>query len=70
MRLNGRPVDPASTYRVTVNNFLASGGDGFTVLADGGEAIDAGLDLDALEAFLKAGATAPGPGRIDYRARR
>ena len=31
MRLNGRPVDPARTYRVTVNNYLAAGGDGTAI---------------------------------------
>ena len=30
--LNGTPIDPAASYRVTVNSFLADGGDGFTVL--------------------------------------
>ena len=52
MTLNGRRVDPARAYRVTVNNFLASGGDGYTVLAQGRDARDGGLDLDALEAWL------------------
>jgi 5'-nucleotidase len=35
MTLNGQPVTPAATYRVTVNSFLASGGDNFTTLAQG-----------------------------------
>ena len=35
MSLNGAPIDPAANYRVTVNNFLSVGGDGFTVLKDG-----------------------------------
>ena len=35
MSLNGQPVDPAASYRVTVNNFLFVGGDGFTVLTEG-----------------------------------
>ncbi len=30
--LNGVPIDPAATYRVTTNDFLANGGDGFTRL--------------------------------------
>ena len=29
MRLNGVPIDPAATYRVTTNDFLANGGDSF-----------------------------------------
>jgi 2',3'-cyclic-nucleotide 2'-phosphodiesterase (5'-nucleotidase family) len=36
IRLNGVPIDPASTYRVATNNFLATGtGDGFTAFAQG-----------------------------------
>lgn len=66
-RLNGRPIDPAASYRLTINNFLASGGDGFAILAEGSNAIDAGLDLDALEAFLNSGATVAATGRIEDR---
>lgn len=62
--LNGKPVEPTGRYRVTTNNFLASGGDGFTVFAEGTDTVDAGVDVDALEAYLKAGATAPKLGRI------
>ena len=35
MSLNGQPIDPAASYRVTVNNFLSVGGDGFTVFTQG-----------------------------------
>ncbi|HEU5285138.1 MAG TPA: bifunctional metallophosphatase/5'-nucleotidase [Sphingomicrobium sp.] len=63
MTLHCRPLDPARSYRVTVNNFLASGGDGFTVLTEGRDRFDAGPDLDALEALLGKGATVPRLGR-------
>ena len=33
--LNGVPLDPAATYRVTTNSFLADGGDAFTVFREG-----------------------------------
>ncbi len=33
MKLNGVPLDPAATYNVTVNNFLADGGDNFGTFA-------------------------------------
>ncbi|ALG05704.1 5'-nucleotidase [Kibdelosporangium phytohabitans] len=33
--VKGNPIDPTAAYRVTVNNFLAAGGDGFTELAKG-----------------------------------
>lgn len=37
MWLNGAPINPAATYRVTVNSFLASGGDNFTTLGGGAD---------------------------------
>ena len=70
MRLGGRRIDPAARYRVTVNNFMASGGDNFTVLKEGTDAADAGPDLDAMEAWLKGGARVPGLGRLDNRTPR
>lgn len=57
--LDGKPIDQARNYRVVINNFLASGGDGFSVLAAGRDAFDAGLDLDALEAWLAHNRTVP-----------
>ena len=60
--LNGTPIDPAASYRVTTNDFLANGGDGFTNLAEGtGRATAPGFDVDALVAYLAAGPVAPGP---------
>jgi 5'-nucleotidase len=54
MTLNGQPIDPAASYRVTVNNFLALGGDGFTVLKDA-TAPQFGLyDVDALHGYFRA----------------
>ena len=63
MGLNGKPVRPDGRYRVTVNNFLASGGDGFSVLTEGTDTFDAGLDLDPLEAWLATNPEAPKIGR-------
>ena len=62
--VNGKPIDPARSYRVTVNNFLASGGDGFTALAQGTNPVDGGLDLDATEAYLKSNPPVPQKGRV------
>jgi len=62
IRLNGVPIDPAATYRVTTNDFLANGGDGFTRLTAGTDRVTApGFDIDALVAYLGAGPVAPGP---------
>ncbi|MDP1340564.1 hypothetical protein, partial [Klebsiella variicola] len=46
------------TYRVTVNNFMANGGDGFTVLIGGANKLGGAQDIDALTAYL-AGYKAP-----------
>ena len=63
LALNGAAIDPAASYRVTTNDFLANGGDGFTTLRGGtNRTIAAGFDVDALVAYLGAGApVAPGP---------
>ena len=64
MNLNGTRIDATGRYRVTVNNFLASGGDGYSVLTQGTDTVDAGLDLDALEAWLATNPAVPTTGRI------
>ena len=63
MTLNGAAVNPAAAYRVTVNSFLADGGDGFAVLVQGGQRLGGAVDTDAFEAYLLAnpGGVAPGP---------
>jgi 5'-nucleotidase len=52
--IGGTPVVAASTYRITVNNFLAGGGDGFTVLRGGTNAVTGDIDLDAFVDYLTA----------------
>jgi 5'-nucleotidase len=60
MQISGVPVDPAASYRVTTNDFLANGGDGFTTLTAGTDRVTApGFDVDALVAYLGAGAPVP-----------
>jgi 5'-nucleotidase len=60
--LNGKPVDPQASYRVTVNGFLAVGGDGFSALRDGLAVRFGVYDVDALYAYFKANSPiAPGP---------
>jgi 5'-nucleotidase len=54
MRLNGAAIVPEQPYRITVSNFLAEGGDGFTVLKQGTQVRGGGQDLDALIDYLKA----------------
>ncbi|WP_442894348.1 bifunctional metallophosphatase/5'-nucleotidase [Bradyrhizobium sp. AZCC 1693] len=54
MSLNGQPLDPAASYRVTVNNFLFVGGDGFTVLTRGTAPQTGIYDVDALNSYFLA----------------
>ena len=68
MALHGQPVDPAASYRVTVNNFLSVGGDGFTVLTEGTAPLTGIYDIDALNAYF--GANSPvGPTAVDRISR-
>ncbi len=60
--LNGVVVDPAASYRVTVNSFLADGGDSFPTLRLGTDRLGGAVDTDALEAYFVANSpVAPGP---------
>ena len=54
MTLNGQRIDPAASYRVTVNNYLAVGGDGFTALKDGTAQRIGAYDVDAFYAYFRA----------------
>jgi 5'-nucleotidase len=53
MSLNGQPIDPAKSYRVTVNNYLAVGGDGFTALKEGTGQQFGIYDVDALYVYFR-----------------
>ncbi len=60
--LNGTPIDAAASYRVTMNSFLATGGDGFSVFNEGTDQLGGDVDIDALEDFIAAHSpVAPGP---------
>ncbi|WP_076997377.1 bifunctional UDP-sugar hydrolase/5'-nucleotidase [Variovorax sp. KK3] len=54
MALNGTAMSDATTYRVTMNSFLATGGDNFTVFNQGTDALGGDQDVDALEAYIAA----------------
>jgi 5'-nucleotidase len=53
LRLDGRAVQQDDDVRVTVNSYLAAGGDGFRVLQQGRDRIGGPLDIDALTEFLR-----------------
>jgi 5'-nucleotidase len=54
MSLNGQRIDPGLSYRVTVNHYLATGGDGFSALKEGTARQFGIYDVDALYAYFQA----------------
>ena len=54
--LEGKPLDPAARYRVTMNGFLALGGDGFSAFTGAHEAVTGPTDIEALEAYFRSAA--------------
>jgi len=50
--LNGVPIDPARTYIVQANNYLAAGGDNFTEFTQGTNMTGGAQDIDAFVAYL------------------
>ncbi|MEY9883346.1 bifunctional UDP-sugar hydrolase/5'-nucleotidase [Bradyrhizobium sp. USDA 329] len=54
MTLNGRLIEPGNGYRVTLNDYLAVGGDGFSAAKQGTAPQYGGYDADALFAFFRA----------------
>ncbi len=60
LTLGGQPLDPAREVRLTVNSFMADGGDGVLMLRQGRQRLGGELDIDALAAHLQA-SPAPDP---------
>ncbi len=56
VKIGGQVIDKAKTYRVCLNSFTASGGDGHEILkAAAGKRTDTGMvDIDAFVDFIKA----------------
>jgi 5'-nucleotidase len=54
MWVSGTEVAPGDSFRVTMNNFLAFGGDGFTVFNEGTNALGGAQDIDAFVAAFEA----------------
>jgi 5'-nucleotidase len=54
MWVNGIEVTPTDSFRVTMNSFLAAGGDRFTVFNEGTSALGGAQDIDALVAYFAA----------------
>ena len=59
--LDGEPIEDGRSYRVTVNSFLADGGDGFAMLKDGTQRIGGVVDLDAFVGYVRANSPVSAP---------
>ena len=68
IRIDGELLDKKAEYRVTVNNFLANGGDGFDILKNGTNRVTYGLDVKALADYLSKHSPVEAPN--DDRIRR
>jgi 5'-nucleotidase len=55
------PIDKAASYRVAVNNFMADGGDNYTVLRSCTQPLGGDVDLDAFARYLTAHAPVASP---------
>jgi len=68
IKVNGDVVSPTTSLRATMNNFMAFGGDGFTVFNEGTDALGGAQDIDALADYLtvagSAGTPVPATDRI------
>lgn len=53
IKLNNMPINPNLDYRITVNSFLADGGDNFTVLRAGRDRLVGVVDMAAFESYLR-----------------
>lgn len=53
VRVAGAAIDKAATYSIVCNNFMAAGGDGFTVFVQGTNSIGGPIDLDALIDYVE-----------------
>ncbi|MEU9486774.1 bifunctional metallophosphatase/5'-nucleotidase [Streptomyces decoyicus] len=61
VKLDGVALDPAKTYRVAMNEFLAGGGDGFAAFKGGKNKYVGPSDLDAFTGYLTAHSSADSP---------
>jgi len=66
LKINGKLVRAHARYRITVDDFLASGGDGYTSLTKGRDMVKSAIDIDAFAAYLQQNSpiAAPLPDRV------
>ena len=55
LKLEGRAIAPGDSLRITVNSYLAGGGDGHRLFTEGRDRLVGEMDVDALARYLNAG---------------
>jgi 5'-nucleotidase len=68
LRLDGRVIEAERDYRITVNSYLAAGGDSFRLLRTARDPVGGPLDVDALAQYLQ-NASVSAPLAPDRKAR-
>ena len=64
VKIDGEPLEPTRAYRITVNSYLASGGDRFDVLSRGKARVSGGSSRQAIVEYLQTrSAVTPGEER-------
>jgi 5'-nucleotidase/UDP-sugar diphosphatase len=63
VKVNGQPLDPAKTYKLATNDFMARGGDGYRAFIDGKSLVDVAasqlMASQVIDYVTKAGKVAP-----------
>jgi 5'-nucleotidase/UDP-sugar diphosphatase len=72
VKINGQPLDPAKTYKLATNDFMARGGDGYRVFTEAKSLVDVSasqlMASQVIDYVAKAGKVAPKvEGRIVLR---
>jgi 5'-nucleotidase len=58
---SGTPLEPNASYFITCNNFLATGGDGFSTFTGGTNQVGGPIDLEAMIAYTESHNPLPAP---------
>ena len=54
VRINGKPVDPDATYKVATNSFMATGGDGYSMMTTGYQYDTSAFQRDVLIQYIES----------------
>jgi 5'-nucleotidase len=54
IRVNGVPLDPNAEYTAAMVDYLATGGDGYTVFTNGTNVVNGPFDVDALVTYMES----------------